>query len=109
MGNRAGVNELANRKAVTTLERGLRIVAMQMASQRPIDEIATEASQSKWRKLKRVLVLVSILAGAFLFAPPAKAQFTTASAIDCSMFTGAPDMGVQLNNCLAAGPATGAI
>jgi hypothetical protein len=59
--------------------------------------------------LKKICTLVLILAGAFLFAPPTKAQFSTASAIDCSRYPGAPDMGAQIDNCLAAAPATGAI
>jgi Right handed beta helix region len=59
--------------------------------------------------VNKILALESILAGAFLFAPSAKAQFTTASTIDCSRYPGAPDLGIQINNCLAAGPATGAV
>jgi len=59
--------------------------------------------------LKKIFVLASFLAGAFLFVPSAKAQFTTASAIDCSRYPGAPDMGLQINNCMAAVPASGAI
>jgi hypothetical protein len=59
--------------------------------------------------MKKVLSPVLILAGAFLLVPPAKAQFTSASAIDCSRYPGAPDMGRQINNCIAAGPATGAV
>jgi hypothetical protein len=66
-------------------------------------------TKSKGGNLKKIFALASILAGVFLFAPLAKAQFTTASTIDCSRYPGAPDMGVQVNNCLAAGPATGAI
>ena len=59
--------------------------------------------------MKRILALTFVLAGAFFIVPSAKAQFTTASAIDCSRFPGAPDMGIQITNCLAAGPASGAV
>jgi hypothetical protein len=64
----------------------------------------------KRKSLKTAIgVALLLLAGGSVFAPTTKAQFTTASAIDCSMFPGAPDMGIQINHCLAAGPATGAI
>jgi hypothetical protein len=59
--------------------------------------------------MKKILSPTLILAAAFLCASPAKAQFTSASAIDCSRYPGAPDMGLQINHCLAAGPATGAV
>ncbi len=59
--------------------------------------------------MKKGFTVASILAGVLLFTPSAKAQFTTPSAIDCSRYPGAPDMGAQINNCMAAGPATGAI
>ena len=59
--------------------------------------------------MNKTLVPALILAGAFLFTAPAKAQFITPSSIDCSRYPGAPDMGLQVNNCLTAGPATGAI
>ena len=57
----------------------------------------------------KILVFASIFVGALLFVPSARAQFTTASAIDCSRYPGAPDLGIQINNCIAAAPATGAI
>jgi hypothetical protein len=59
--------------------------------------------------MNKILVPALILAGAFLLTAPAKAQFITPSSIDCSRYPGAPDMGLQVNNCLTAGPATGAI
>jgi hypothetical protein len=65
-----------------------------------------QSKRNKWRSL---FAMASILAGVSVCAPSAKAQFTTSSAINCAMFPGAPDMGIQINNCLAAGPATGAI
>jgi hypothetical protein len=59
--------------------------------------------------MKKILTPALILVGAFLVTAPAKAQFTTAASIDCSRYPGAPDMGQQINHCLAAGPATGAM
>jgi hypothetical protein len=57
----------------------------------------------------KTLFLGLVAVGCLLFTRPASAQFTSASAIDCSRYPGAPDMGAQINNCLAAGPATGAV
>ena len=59
--------------------------------------------------MEKIIVLSIVLAAALFSTPSAKAQFTTASAIDCSRYPGAPDMGLQITNCMAAAPATGAI
>jgi hypothetical protein len=59
--------------------------------------------------MKKILAFALFIIGALTFVPAARAQFTTASAIDCSRYPGAPDMGIQINNCIAAAPATGAI
>jgi len=109
MENFAEVNDLAQRMANTTEDSCQTTVAIQMASRMGNDPIVAETPQSKGHTLAKILALASILAGVSFFAPPARAQFTTPSAIDCSMYPGAPDMGIQINNCLAAGPASGAI